>query len=172
MEYTIRPETEQDYPVIYELIRTAFKTANVSDGDEQDFAVNLRNNSKLYIPELALVAEEGDKLVGHIMLTNTYITQPDGSRFDVLLVAPLSIALEYRNKGIGGALMREGLKRGKEMGYKAAFLCGDPNYYHRLGFKSIADFGLTHKSIPPEYVMGYELIPGSLKGITGEVRVE
>lgn len=80
MEYIIRQETEQDHPAIYDLIRTAFETAKVSDGDEQDFAVNLRNNSKLYIPELALVAEEGGKLIGHIMLTNTYITQPDGSR--------------------------------------------------------------------------------------------
>lgn len=172
MEYNIRQETEQDYPAIYDLIKTAFETANVSDGDEQDFAANLRNKHELYIPKLALVAEEEGKLIGHIMLTNTYITQSDGSRFDVLLVAPLSVTLAYRNKGLGGALMREGLKRGKEMGYKAAFLCGDPAYYHRLGFKSISEFGLTHKSIPAAYVMGYELAEGSLQGITGEVRVE
>lgn len=171
MEYNIRQETEQDSPAIYDLIKVAFETAKVSDGDEQDFATRLRN-SELNIPELNLVAEEGDKLIGHIMFSKTYITQPDGNRFDVLLVAPLSVALDYRSKGIGAALMREGFKRSIEMGYKAAFLCGDPAYYYRLGFKSIRDFGITHKNIPEEYVMGYELIPGCLKGITGEVRVE
>lgn len=171
MEYNIRQETEQDGPAIYDLVKVAFETAKVSDGDEQDFAVRLRN-SKLNIPELNLVAEDGDKLIGHIMFSKTYITRPDGSRFDVLLVAPLSVELDYRGKGIAAALMREGFKRGIEMGYKATFLCGDPAYYHRLGYKSIRDFGITHKCIPEDYVMGYELVPDSLKGITGEVRVE
>lgn len=171
MEYNIRQKTEQDSEAIYKLIKVAFETAKVSDGDEQDFAVRLCN-SELHIPELDLIAEDDGKLIGHIMFSKTYITQPDGNHFDVLLVAPLSVALEYRSKGVGAALMREGFKRGKEMGYKAAFLCGDPVYYHRLGFKSIRDYGITHKSIPEDYVMGYELIPDSLKGITGEVRVE
>lgn len=45
MEYIIRQETEQDHPAIYDLIRTAFETAKVSDGDEQDFAVNLRRRT-------------------------------------------------------------------------------------------------------------------------------
>ena len=59
----IRQENEIDYPAIYSLFQTAFETADVKDGTEQDFAVNLRNGPN-YVPELALVAEIDDKIVG------------------------------------------------------------------------------------------------------------
>ena len=65
--FTVRQEREAEFPAIYELIRTAFATAEVSDGDEQDFANRLRIHGN-YIPELALVAECQGKLIGHIML--------------------------------------------------------------------------------------------------------
>lgn len=75
--FTVRQEREAEFPAIYELIRTAFATAEVSDGDEQDFANRLRIHGN-YIPELALVAECQGKLIGHIMLTRTVVTQNDG----------------------------------------------------------------------------------------------
>ena len=157
----IRQETKEEYQEIYNLVQTAFQTAKVADGDEQDFTVRLWN-SENYIPELGLVAEQNGKLIGHILLTRMY-----GSKFESLLIAPLSVLLEYRDQGVGSALIKEGLKRGREMGYKAAFLCGDPNYYHRFGFKSISEFGLTNPDIPEPYVMGYELEAGALDHVTG-----
>ncbi len=68
----VRQETAQDFDEIYHLVRTAFETAEVSDGREQDFVSSLRY-SENYIPELALVAEEGKKIIGHIMLTRQRI---------------------------------------------------------------------------------------------------
>lgn len=171
MNYTIRQESEKDYSAIYSLIETAFKTARVADGTEQDFAVNLRKGP-YYIGELALVAEEEGEIIGHIMSTDTYVTMPDGNRFPALMIAPLSVALEYRGKGLGGALLLKSFEKAREMGYKAMFLCGDPEYYGRFGFRPIGDFGITHDSIPAPYVMGYELIPDALKEVTGVVRVE
>ena len=96
-----------------------------------------------------------------------YVIQEDGNKFESLLIAPLSVLLEYRDQGVGSALIKEGLKRGREMGYKAVFLCGDPNYYHRFGFKSISEFRLTNPDIPEPYVMGYELETGALDHVTG-----
>lgn len=166
----IRQETKTDYQEIYDLVQTAFKTAKVADGDEQDFTVRLWN-SENYIPELGLVAEQEGKLIGHILLTRMYVIQEDGSKFESLLVAPLSVLAEYRDLGVGSALIREGLRLGGEMGYKAAFLCGDPNYYHRFGFKSISEYGLTNPEIPEPYVMGYELMPAALDNVTGVVKL-
>ena len=166
----IRQETKQDRHELYHLIQTAFQTAKVADGDEQDFTVNLWN-SENYIPELGLVAELNGKLIGHILLTRMYVIQEDGSKFESLLVAPLSVLLEYRDHGVGAALMKEGLRRGRELGYKAALLCGDPEYYHRFGFKSIREFGLTNPDIPEPYAMGYELVPGALDQVTGVVKL-
>ena len=117
----IRQETKQDRHELYHLIQTAFQTAKIADGDEQDFTVNLWN-SENYIPELGLVAELNGKLIGHILLTRMYVIQEDGNKFESLLVAPLSVLLEYRDHGVGSALMKEGLRRGRELGYKAAFL--------------------------------------------------
>lgn len=171
MNYTIRKESKNDYSEIYNLIETAFQTARVKDGTEQDFATDLRNGG-CYINELALVAETDGKIIGHIMSTDTYVTMSGEAKFPALMIAPLSVALEYRDHGIGGALLRRSFEIAREMGYQAMFLCGDPNYYSRFGFRPIGDFGITHASIPAPYVMGYELIPATLNNISGIVRVE
>ena len=103
---TIRQATPKDFDAIYSLVKTAFQTAKVSDGGEQDFVLKLRKGR--YIPELELVAEEDGVLIGHIMLTGASIRE-NGGCFGTLLLAPLSVALEWRAKGIGAALIREAL---------------------------------------------------------------
>ena len=70
---TIRQATPKDFDAIYSLVKTAFQTAKVSDGGEQDFVLKLRKGS--YIPELELVAEEDGVLIGHIMLTGASIRE-------------------------------------------------------------------------------------------------
>lgn len=165
--FHIRPESENDHMQIYALIQTAFRTANVKDGDEQDYAVNLRNSSG-YIPELALVAEQGNKLIGHIMLTKTFITLSDGNIKQTLLLAPLSVLLEYRNIGVGSELIKKSLNLAKKMGYESIFLCGDPNYYSRFGFVPMAQYGILSKmNIPSQYTLAYELQPNALKNTSG-----
>lgn len=162
----IRSEKPEDYPEIYDLVKTAFQTANVTNGKEQDLVNELRA-ADTYVPELALVAEENGKLIGHIMLSETHIN--DGSKsHTALYIAPLSVALEHRSKGIGSALIEASFKRAKALGYTAVVLVGDPAYYHRFGFKSSIDYGITSThEIPAEYVMACELTPHALNGITG-----
>jgi len=164
----IRPEKETEYPEIYNLIQTAFETAKVKDGDEQDFANGLRAGEG-YIPELALVAEIDGKLAGHIMLTKTYVETPVG-KSEFLLLAPISVLMEHRDKGVGAALIKKSFEVARSMGYKAVFLCGDPEYYHRFGFKAASHFGIKPKgNIPEQYVMVFELEPWALDAITGVV---
>jgi len=78
----IRQEKPSDFQNIYDLVKVAFQTAKVANGNEQDHVNKLRASGG-YIPDLALVAEEDSKLVGHIMLTKTYITT-GGSKFEAL----------------------------------------------------------------------------------------
>lgn len=168
--FIVRQITEADYSTVYNLIKTAFETAEHRDGDEQDFAVNLRNGSN-YIPELDLVAERDGELLGHIMFTKTYVTKPDGSRYNTLLVAPLSVLLEYRSRGVGTALMKEGIRIAQSMGYQSAFLIGDPNYYQRFGYKLTHLYGINHESMPAEYLQVKELTQGALDGVTGLINM-
>lgn len=168
IDINIRPEKEDEYPEIYNLIRTAFETAKVKDGDEQDFANQLRTGSS-YIPELALIAEIDGKLAGHIMLTRTYVETSVG-KSEFLLLAPISVLIDYRNMGVGSALIRKSFEIAKSMGYKAVFLCGDPAYYSRFGFKPVSHFRIKPKGdIPEQYVMACELEPWTLDAVSGVV---
>ncbi len=167
----IRQETEADYPAIYELVKVAFQTAKVTDGDEQNFVNRLRAGGN-YIPELALVAEDGGQLVGHIMLTRTHVDTENGP-FPLLLLAPVAVVLERRNQQIGARLIEEAFRLAKEKGHKATIVVGDPAYYGRFGFKTSADFGIENTNgIPGQYVMARELAPAALSGIKGSLTFE
>lgn len=164
----IRPEQERDFKDIYELVKKAFESAKVSNGDEQNFVDRLRAGSA-YVPELALVAEENGRLIGHIMLTEWPLWQGDESR-TMLLLAPLAVALEKRGAGIGAALVSEALNRARSKWYEAVFLVGDPAYYSRFGFKSVSEFEIRPSlDIPLQYVQVFELIPGALGDQAGAV---
>lgn len=165
----IRPETPADFPALHQFIKTAFETAKVSDGTEQDFVNKLRAGEN-YVPELALMAEEDGRMIGHIMLTKTQILTPDHNGQTVLILAPLSVLLAARGRGVGALLVREAFKRARALGYGACVLVGDPAYYGRFGFEAMDRFGLKCKQeIPPQYTLAYELLPGALKNAAGTV---
>lgn len=164
----IREEQEADFPAIYDLVQTAFQTARVSNGDEQNFVNRLRMSDN-YLPELALVAEADGHLIGHIMLTRTFLTSATG-QVPLLLLAPVAVELAHRNRGIGARLIEAACRRAREDGYQAVILVGDPAYYQRFGFKTAAAFGISNTDqIPEPYVMVRELIPGALANISGTI---
>lgn len=167
----IRQETEADYAAIYDLVKTAFLTAKVSSGDEQNFVDRLRAGGN-YIPDLALIAEEEGAIVGHVMLTRMEV-ETEAGPYKVLLLAPLAVALAHRRKGIGAALVEEVFARARGLGHEAAMLVGDPAYYARFGFRGSADFGIRNRNgIPEAFVMALELVPGALGGKRGRVMFE
>lgn len=170
----IRQEQPEDYDAIYQMIKTAFETAKVKDGDEQDFANRLRAGNK-YIRELALVAEENGAIVGHIMLTRSTVRNEEQGEqdFTAVLLAPLAVALEYRNKGVGGQLVRAAMNLARSMGYTAVFIAGDPAYYGRFGFVPTRGYGIRCTlDVPEEFtdcIMVAELTPNALQGVSGLV---
>ncbi len=158
----IREEKPADFAAIRELVRTAFLTAEHTDGNEQNFVEGMRA-SDAYIPSLALVAEDPEGLAGHVMLTRATV----GGR-GVVLVAPLCVGLSHRRLGVGARLMEEGLRRARKMGCPAAFLLGDPAYYGRFGFVRASQFGIGNTDgFPDEYFLACELFPGALAGVKG-----
>lgn len=164
----LRQEEKADFPAIYDLVKTAFQTAQVANGDEQNFVVRLRTGGN-YLPELALVAEADGQLIGHIMLTRTAFETASGPRA-ILLLAPLAVALEHRRQGLGAQLVQEGLHRAKALGHTAVILVGDPAYYNRFGFKPASQFGIANTDhIPDENVMVCELVPNTLQGLPGTI---
>ena len=149
------------------LIRTAFLTAPVTDGSEQDMVKRLRSSTG-YLPEQELIALD-DRIVGHILTTRIVIDSTAGP-VNALEVAPLCAASDHRRRGIGTLLMKEALNRGRTAGFPAVFLVGDPRYYARFGFRPVAELGIhSASSIPDDVVLGVELEPGALDGTDGSV---
>lgn len=167
----IRPERKEDFDTIYQLIKRAFETAQVADGTEQDFAVSLRNSDS-YIPELALVAEEEGEIIGHIMFTKREI-ETQSKLIPTLLLAPLCVALEWRNRKVGERLIKEGIRIARKMGYQSVFLVGNPEYYGRFGFVQTTKWNIENKNkIPDQYVLGYEIVAKSLENREGQIELE
>lgn len=167
----IRQEYREDYDAIYTMVKKSFETAKVSDGTEQDFVLELRASAN-YIPALALVADDNGRIAGHIMLTRTKVTGPT-QPFEALLLAPLAVELEARNKGLGALLVRTAMNKALQMGYKAVFLAGDPDYYRRFGFGPAHHYGIRSRlNLPEELIdciMACELEAGALQGVSGIV---
>lgn len=85
----IRAEQQTDYEKIRHVVTEAFRTAEHSDGNEQNLVEALRK-SQSFIPELSLVAVKDDELVGHIMFTKAFVNETE-----VLALAPLSVLPAY-----------------------------------------------------------------------------
>lgn len=153
--------TSKDFDTIYSFVKTTFQTAKAPGGGEQDFVFKLRKGS--YIPELEFVAEEDSVLIGHIMLTGTSIRE-DGGCFGALLLALLSMTLEWRTEDTGAALIREAFAKAATLGHSSAVLIGDPGYCGRSGFHSAVS--ISYPGVPGEYTLACKFTPGVLRSIS------
>lgn len=166
----IRTVKSTDYQNLYTFIQIAFSTAEVKDGTEQDFVLNLRAGDT-FIPELEFIAEEDHEIIGHIMMTKQSIQLEDGILTGVL-VAPLCVEINHRHQGIGKTLIHYAHQKAIEMGYTASFLVGNPNYYGKFGYRQTSEFNITNDSdIPDQFVLACELIPNALKNIKGKIMI-
>lgn len=148
----IRKEESKDYAEIYEVVKNAFRCAEHADGNEHELVNALRYGSA-YIPELSLVAEENGSIIGHIMFTKAEI----GGKI-VLALAPLSVLPEYQRKGVGTALIEEGHKIAKEMGYAYSVVLGSENYYPKFGYIPADTFGIIAPfDVPRDNFMVYKI---------------
>ena len=148
----IRQENKNDYEEVYNVIKTAFETAEHSDGNEQDLVVALRKSDN-FIPELSLVAVMDNKIVGYILFTKIKI-----GKQEELALAPLGVLPEYQKHGIGRTLIQEGNKKAKELGYHYSVVLGSDKYYPKFGYVSAKEYGIVAPfDVPDENFMAIKL---------------
>lgn len=148
----IQQETSNDYNEVYELIKEAFASGEHADGNEQDLVVALRK-SDAFIPELSLVAKIDNELAGHILFTKATVNDNE-----VLVLAPLAIKPKYQRRGIGMALINEGHKIAKSLGYQYSMVLGSETYYPKAGYIEAKDLGVeVPKGIPSKNFMAIKL---------------
>jgi putative acetyltransferase len=153
-EIAIRSETKADIGTIHEVTIAAFKTLEVSNHTEQFVIAALREANALTV---SLVAEADGRVVGHIAFSP--VTTSDGTP-NWYGLGPVSVLPEYQRKGIGKALIQEGLARIKAMNAQGCCLVGHPDYYRKLGFRNVS--GFVHEGVPQEVFLAlpfYEHAP-------------
>jgi putative acetyltransferase len=143
-DWAIRPECDSDAAAIAALTESAFREAEHTDGTEHALPGKLRDAGDLTLSLLA-EADDGTPL-GHVAFSPVAIS--DGTQRWYGL-GPVSVAPEWQGKGIGAALIREGLAHLRILGARGCVVLGEPAYYHRFGF--IQDRALSFPGPPPEY---------------------
>ena len=138
----IRNEEKDDYAIISEVTIAAFETMEISNHTEQFIVEALRSAKALTI---SLVAEIDGRVVGHIAFSP--VTMSDGTK-DWYGLGPVLAHPDFQSKGIGKALIREGLSRLKDLNAKGCCLVGHPQYYRQFGFENVE--GLIHEGVPQE----------------------
>lgn len=161
-EFQIRQEQVTDHDQVDALLREAF-----GQPEEAILVRKLRAGSA-FIPGLSLVAESNGKIVGQILFTSIQIN--GAKTTSSLALAPMSVLTQYQSNGIGSALVRAGLERCHQMGYRSVIVLGHADYYPRFGFEPASKWHIKAPfEVPDEYFMALELVPGALQDSAGVV---
>lgn len=117
-------------------------------------------------PLLSLLAFHDGRAVGHILFTRAHLKgHPEQPLMHIL--APLAVRPEFQNMGIGGQLIKEGLRLLRERGSKLVFVLGHKDYYPRHGFlpdAGAAGFPAPYP-IPEEFADYWMVLPLTDDGI-------
>ena len=127
----IETETANDVLAREALLDRAMGAARVLKPSER-----LREG-RLPAEGLALVARDGDRVVGSVRLWNV-----SAGGVPALLLGPLATDPSLQGRGVGGGLMQVALNRAELGGHGAVILVGDPEYYARFGFAGDLTGGL------------------------------
>ncbi|AFY67602.1 GNAT family N-acetyltransferase [Geitlerinema sp. PCC 7407] len=139
----IRPETPEDYAAIAAVVTAAFGRA-----DEARLIDRIRESDR-YRPELALVAVDGDAIVGHVLLSG--IDLVGAETWPVLGLAPLAVHPDHQRQGIGSALTQGAIAAAEAQAAPLIVVLGHADFYSRFGFEISTDHGIESPfPVPPE----------------------
>ena len=93
----------------------------------------------------SLVAEQEDRLVGHVGLSTAWL---DARRalVDVWLLSPLSVLPAHQGRGTGSALLAAAVEAARAGGAPLLFLEGSPAFYGARGFERASGHGFAAPS--------------------------
>lgn len=154
---SIRQERSADYDEIERVVAAAFAGAEHTDGDEHRLVRRLRESAE-YIPELALVASDGDgRVLGYLMMSKITV----GASKAVAL-APLAVRPGFQHQGIGSRLIAAAHEAARELGCGVSVVLGDPAYYSRFGYVTARPAGIRAPfEVDDKYFMYCKLDTGA-----------
>ncbi len=170
MNIELRLEQPADYREVELLVREAFWNVYMP-GCYEHYLVHIMRHAPRFVRELDYVAVAGGTIVGHIAYVKSLIHADDGSRHEVLTLGPIAVLPEYQRMGIGRKLIEHTRIRAAASGHRAILLCGDPEYYSRMGFEAAERWGIrADGNIYLDALQAYPLRDDALEGMSGIYR--
>jgi putative acetyltransferase len=158
----VRSETPGDAPVIRAVVDAAF--GRPEEGRVVDA---LRAEARPYV---GLVAVEDAGVVGHIAFSPASLYCYNAT-YPIMALGPMAVRPDRQRRGIGSALVREGLMACRGLGHLVIVVVGHPGFYPRFGFAPARPMGvMCEYPVPDEAFMLAELAPGALRGRRGVVQ--
>jgi len=160
---SVRPEESEDHDQVHAINLAAFK-----GGPEADLVDSLRSSCP---DHLSLVAEEGGRVVGHILFTTVVVESPE-HRIAGMGLAPMAVSPDRQRSGIGSLLVHRGLEVLQKRPCPFVVVLGHPGYYPRFGFKLASTLGLRSQwdGVPDEAFMVLVFDPAVLPDGGGVAR--
>ena len=160
----IRNEEETDYKRVEEITRKAFWNLYIP-GCYEHYLVHMMRPHKDFLPELDLVIEVDNQIIGNIMYTKARLIDESGEEKDILTFGPVCILPEYQRKGYGKKLIEYSFEQAVALGYDTIVIFGNPNNYVSRGFKSCKKYNVClENEVYPSAMMVKELKPEALDG--------
>ncbi|WAI00257.1 GNAT family N-acetyltransferase [Methanogenium organophilum] len=164
MAWTIRTEKPEDAAGIAKVLTDAF-----SRKDEAELVAAIRN-SDAYDPALSLVCVEDGDIVGYVLFSPVVIRTADCDETPALALAPVAVLRAFQKRGIGTALIEEGIHRSHQKGAKIIVVLGEPGYYRRFRFESAKEHEIEPPwDVPEGYFMVLGLETNVLRDVHGVV---
>lgn len=130
--WAIRAEEASDTATIDDLQAEAF-----GPGRFARTAFRIRENVP-HRPDLSFVGVAGPHIAGSIRLSPITI-----GATRALLLGPLTVSPDFKNRGLGKALMRTAMDAAAAAGEEAVLLVGDAPYYSPFGFRQVPPGRIT-----------------------------
>jgi len=167
----IRLERTEEHREVENLVREAFWNV-YRPGCLEHYVLHQLRQDPSFVPELDLVMEKDGQLIGQNVFMRAIIKANDGREIPIMTMGPICIRNDLKRQGYGKILLDASLEKAGELGCGALCFEGNIAFYGKSGFTFASDFGIRYHGLPEEadasFFLCRELIPGYLKGITGE----
>lgn len=163
----IRPAISSDHSAIAHLLKESFSATEHGYDNEAELVEKIRLDPS-YQAELELVVVSDSQIYGYGMMSEVQIKTSINSSLTGLVLAPLAVAPNKQQQGIGTALMNELEQRASKLYYPYISILGHPNYYRRFGYLPASKFDVEPPyPLPDEAFMLKVLLPEMIKNMGG-----
>ena len=170
-DYIIRLERKEEHRIVEHLVREAFWNV-YRPGCLEHYVLHQLRNDPAFVPELDFVMEKDGQLIGQNMFMRAVIRADDGREIPIMTMGPICITPSLKRRGYGKILLDFSLEKAANLGCGALCFEGNIAFYGKSGFTFASNFGIRYHGLPEgedaSFFLCRELIPGYLRGITGE----